>query len=368
VATIRQKRPGVWEVRVFTGRDERGRPTQVSRTVHGGKKEAQRVAAELTARPAARSGGRTVSALLAEWFALKEDTWAASSRRDRQSRIEFIDADPIAKIPVARLSVADVERWIARMRKAGIGDGAIRNRHQTLRAALSQAVRWGWITVNPAALAEVRQPKRAPRGAMTPADVQRVIDTAARIDRAAALALRLAAVTGARRSELAALRWVDLDGDRLVIDSAIETVRTGRKGDPGVPTLTDVANKTATRRVVVLDPATVALATSLREEREPAGPWMFSIGDRAPNPDRVGAWWRLARKRSGIDTTWRLHDLRHWSATYAIGHGHDVRAVAHRLGHADPSLTLRVYTAALESVDRAVAVSLGAALDGPAGA
>ncbi len=46
MATIREKRPGVWEVRAFTGRDERGRPTQVSQTVHGTKRDAQRVAAE----------------------------------------------------------------------------------------------------------------------------------------------------------------------------------------------------------------------------------------------------------------------------------------------------------------------------------
>ena len=42
MATIRERRPGVWEVRGFTGRDERGRPTQVSRTVHGGKRDALR--------------------------------------------------------------------------------------------------------------------------------------------------------------------------------------------------------------------------------------------------------------------------------------------------------------------------------------
>ena len=28
---MREKRPGVWEVRALTGRDERGRPTKVSR-------------------------------------------------------------------------------------------------------------------------------------------------------------------------------------------------------------------------------------------------------------------------------------------------------------------------------------------------
>jgi len=36
VATLRTKKPGVWELRVFTGTDARGSPTQVSRTVSGG--------------------------------------------------------------------------------------------------------------------------------------------------------------------------------------------------------------------------------------------------------------------------------------------------------------------------------------------
>jgi hypothetical protein len=33
--TIRERTPGVWEVRVFLGRDGRGRPKQVSRMVRG---------------------------------------------------------------------------------------------------------------------------------------------------------------------------------------------------------------------------------------------------------------------------------------------------------------------------------------------
>ena len=57
MATIRQRRPGVWEVRVFVGYDERGRPAQVSRTVHGTKRQAQRVAAELTVAPPAAQRG-----------------------------------------------------------------------------------------------------------------------------------------------------------------------------------------------------------------------------------------------------------------------------------------------------------------------
>ena len=55
----------------------------------------------------------------------------------------------------------------------------------------------------------------------------------------------------------------------------------------------------------------------------------------------------------------RFHDLRHFSATQLIGAGVDVRTVAHRLGHADPSTTLRVYAHALAERDREAAAILG---------
>ena len=44
MATVREKRPGYWEVRVFVGRDGSGKPLQASRVVQGTKKDAQRVA------------------------------------------------------------------------------------------------------------------------------------------------------------------------------------------------------------------------------------------------------------------------------------------------------------------------------------
>ena len=68
MATLREKRPGVWEVRVFTGRDAAGRPTQTSRTVHGGRRDARRVANELEQIGAGSApAGRTVSDVLDAW-------------------------------------------------------------------------------------------------------------------------------------------------------------------------------------------------------------------------------------------------------------------------------------------------------------
>jgi integrase len=155
------------------------------------------------------------------------------------------------------------------------------------------------------------------------------------------------------------LRWDDLDGERLTIDSSVAQRREADGGSE----LVDEPTKTANRRTVHLAAATIAEIHALRDERGMVSPYMFSY-DSGPAPaSRIGWWWSRARVTTGIDSSWRLHDLRHWSATAAIGAGADVRTVAGRLGHANPGMTLRVYAHAVEAADHALAQNLGAMLD-----
>jgi integrase len=86
-------------------------------------------------------------------------------------------------------------------------------------------------------------------------------------------------------------------------------------------------------------------------------------GSTAYNPDTLTDYFKRAAKRLGITT--HFHELRHFAATTAIASGADVRTVAGRLGHADASVTLRVYAHALEARDRDLAGVLGAAVLGP---
>lgn len=87
------------------------------------------------------------------------------------------------------------------------------------------------------AVATLGKRKQVPRGALTEDQVRRVMAAAGelaeamQVEPAAPVALRLAAVTGGRRSELAALRWEDLDGDRLAIDSSVAIIRHGTPED-----------------------------------------------------------------------------------------------------------------------------------------
>jgi integrase len=70
----------------------------------------------------------------------------------------------------------------------------------------------------------------------------------------------------------------------------------------------------------------------------------------------------LARLNRRIGLNYHLHELRHFTATIAIAAGADIRTVAGRLGHADPSVTLRIYAYAVEARDREVAAILGKAV------
>jgi site-specific recombinase XerD len=278
---MREKQPGVWEVRVLTGTDARGKRTQMSRTVRGGKRDAERLAASLEAGPGSASpAGRKASNVLDAWIDQNLDTWAPASARDQQSRVRSIMKDKIAYIPIAQLSIADVERWHTRLRRDGLHDAGIRNQHGALSAAFGQALRWGWVSQNVVAMAQRKTSKKQPRGVMS------------------------------------------------------------------------------------LDPDTLNAIRELRREREPYGRWMFGVGLDLVPPDHIGWWLTRARKMSGIDMKWRLHDLRHWSATISIGQGHDVRTVAGRLGHSNPAMTLRVYAHAFAAADQALAAGLGDLLRG----
>jgi integrase len=203
-----------------------------------------------------------VSDVLDAWVAQNLDTWAPSSARDQESRVRTIKTDQIARLPLARLSIGDVERWHIRLRQAGMGDAGIENLHGVLRAALTQAVRWGWASSNVASMARLRSAKTKRRSVMTLEEVRAVMAAAASIDPAAALMLRVAAVTGARRPELAALRWTDLVGNALTIDSAIEFESIGDR----TRAFTEAATKTANVRTISLDPDTVAAIEALRRE------------------------------------------------------------------------------------------------------
>jgi integrase len=87
--------------------------------------------------------------------------------------------------------------------------------------------------------------------------------------------------------------------------------------------------------------------------------WSQDLTARVPHrPDRItGVFRTLTRSLKMPHVT--FHTLRHFSATALAGKGVSIRTIAGRLGHANPSVTLRTYAHFLEAADRDAATAIG---------
>lgn len=198
----------------------------------------------------------------------------------------------------------------------------------------------------------------------TPSDVAKLFRLAREDDPQLATFVLLAAAIGARRSELVALRWSDVDLER-------GTVTVSRGVVLGAAGLVEKDTKTHSARRVALSPGTVKELQGHRQRMVNIAnvcetilapdAFLFTFepdGSTPARPESMSRSFRRLCERAGI-TDVRLHDLRHYVATRLLAAGVDVRTVAGRLGHRNASTTLNVYSHFLTEADREAANVLG---------
>lgn len=369
--SIRKRGPNSWQLRVYTGVDpSSGRKRWVTRTIRGSEREARQQLKSLLAEASdMRVRAGSVSELLDRWFATASADWSASTLRETRSLLEHHLKPHLGHLRVAKLTTAEIDDSYAHLRRSGgrngapLAAGTVHRVHVVLHRALAQAVRWEWVWANPASNAS--PPRYVPPEIRPPSadDVRALIAAAKETNPALGAFFLLAATTGARRGELLALRWrdVDLGGASLSFQRSLVD---GANGPVLAPT------KTRRSHRVALDVASTAALTALRAQSdEPVDPdrFVFSSG-----PDGRVPWqpnWvtkAFIRCRRSLDLVhFRLHDLRHFMATEMLNDGVPIAVVANRLAHARASTTLNVYAHAMPGGDRAAAESLAQRLVGP---
>lgn len=372
--TMVEVRPGVWRLRVYVGRDPAtGHARQASRTVRGGKREASRaLAAFISERTDMRVSGpdATLAQLLAQWMEhLRQRGSPPTTLAAYGVVCRRLGADVLGPTRLRVLRAHDIDRYYERRLRAGAAPAGVRLDHAVLSAALHQAQRWERIAASPMGGVTPPRVERPDAPSLTPGQVRALVVAADEEGRPhLAMAVVLAAVTGARRGELCGLRWsdVDWDGRRILIERARKPARGG-----------DITGSTKGRNrrwVAVEERVMAALARYrlLQEERadtlgipmDPDG-WLISP-DAGMRPITVGALTSAVRKlgqRAGVPL--HLHELRHYAGSELVGAGVDVRTVAGRLGHS-PQVLLQVYAHRLPERDRAAAGLLESLVLGPA--
>jgi integrase len=372
--SMRQRGERSWNLRVYAGRDPvTGRKVSVERTVRGTKREAAKalaaMVAEVESRPTVSAGKGTVAELCREWLDHATPSFSPKTVETTRMYIEDPIVPLLGSIKAVKLTPADLDRFYRQLLEVGRSRGpyapaTIRRVHGIIRRALAQGVRWGWVSHNPAIDAS---PPRVPMKELQPPDpaqVVRIFNLAEEADPDLATFIMLAASSGARRGEILALRWRDLDLDRgrLTIERGIVRV-----GDD----IVEQGTKTHQSRRISLDAGTVgalkAHQASMAARANDAAAaiasdsFVFSHsadGSTPWHPDSTTRAFRKICQQAGV-TGVRLHDLRHYVATRLLAAGVDVRTVAGRLGHRNPSTTLNVYSHFVPETDQGAAETLG---------
>jgi integrase len=271
-----------------------------------------------------------------------------------------VEADPIGRLSLRRVTRGDVLAWLARLRARtsertgrALAGQSLRNVVAVLRGALAHAVDHGHLRDNPAEGLRIAGAvlEADPWTWLPPADLERL---AAALPSPERHLVAFAAGSGLRAGELVALRLVDVEDDSLLV----------RFGAPGRPT------KTRRIRRVPLLPLARAALTAWRAE---TAAWPNPLG--LAFPGRHGAhrsrahvirWdlWRRACAALGRSVRW--HDLRHTCASSLVsgawGRSWSLEEVREVLGHTSIAVTQRYAHLGESAVARAARETPGGQL------
>jgi integrase len=292
---------------------------------------------------------------------------APTTLREYHRLIERVLRPELGAIKLSKLTARDLDRLYSKLTAKGNQALTVRHVHALMSAALHQAERWDLITRDVSRKASPPTVFRPEVTSLRAEEVRRVIAAAEAIEPVLANMLLLAALTGARRGELCALRWSDLDCKArtiLIARSLYDTLGAGW-GEKDT-------KSHRPRRIALDEMALEVLESRRRCAQKLAGvsgmtltavAFIFSRspGNLEPiRPSVLSHFTERAAASAGVRT--HIHAFRHFCATQAVAAGFDVVTVGTRLGHTDPSITLRVYSHAVEQRDRELAASLGKTL------
>jgi integrase len=290
----------------------------------------------------------TVTEFLDEWWNHASHEWSPNTRLGTSYTVKKLKAH-LGDIPLAKLATRDVDRYIANQRKDGKSAATVLRDIGVLRLALSQAIRWDYIMIDPSKKSRVPKSVRKKVQPIRPEEVAAIIEGAYAHRHDFGIMVSLAVTTGMRRGEVLGLRWSDIDFNtgHLTVRHALAVDIDG--------TVTAKTPKNGSDRRVEIGAETVALLKkhqteqakdALRCGQRHDDNWVFpqSPGDTEPmRPDFITQAFSAVRNRLGYRHI-HFHSLRHYHISRLIEAGFDIVTVAERVGHnPDGRMTLGVY-------------------------
>ena len=302
-------------------------------------------------------GRVTTGEYLAEWLAKPGRKWRPTTADGYRRMVEDYLAPRIGRVPLQKLTGANLEWCFEDMTKAGLAGSTQAYAFTVLRLALYAAVRAGLIRSNPCVDVDkdVRPRADSPEVAFLTEDQIRALLAAARGFRLYGY-YHVALYSGLRPGEMGGLRRSDVDVARKVI-SVTRTVSEVRRafhvGDP--------KTKKSRRAVTLPDHAVEAYRRHLELiDGEGLGGCELVFPNQVGkflHRSSIGVQLHKALERAGLPRI-RPHDLRHSHASLLLAKGVNPKVVSERLGHASVVITLNRYSHVIAGLQQQAADAL----------
>lgn len=353
---LRKRSKNSWTIVLTLPQDETGKQRQRWLTVEGNRHAAEdeltRQLELLRTNKFIEPSTTTFSQFAEKWLDFIRGQ-VAGKTAERYSEIVKKHLIPeFGNIVLSQIRPTMIQDYYARAFSSGRRDGrgglnpqTIQHHHRVIRQLLKRAVDLQTLAYNPADSAKAPRPK--PRELVPPTDKE----VAALVEHAKGtrihVPLLVAIGSGVRRGELLAARWSDLDMEagKLAIRQSLEETKGSLAFKP--------PKTKKGQRVIVLSQS---LITVLRRHRAEQAAARLALGPAYQDHDLIfggpdGQPWRPSAftgsfielaKRARVAT--HLHMMRHYHATQLLQQGIHPKVVSERLGHANISITLDVYS------------------------
>ena len=239
--------------------------------------------------------------------------------------------------------------------------------HRVISKILSTAVKWNLINDNVARRADPPRIEGKDIDYLNEEEIKALIKALWQEPIQYQTMVMILVYTGMRRGELFGLEWKDIDFD----NKTLSIVRTSQYIGCKRIITKEPKTKSGYRTLTISD----TLIKQLKRYRTWQNMQRLRIGADWVDYDRLFTQWNGEPMYPDTLTKWfkqflerhnlrhvTLHSLRHTNATLMIAEGTNIRTVSNRLGHAQTSTTLNIYTHALDSKDKQAAEMLDGVL------
>lgn len=374
--SIRQRKDGRWEAIISIGHDP-GSGKLLRKSIYG--KTAKEVAQKLRAVTVSVDEGTYTEPQkmkLSQWL----DTWHSeylsgvkdSTRTSYRQHMNNHIIPALGAVKLSELTPAACQKFINDLsRVKGLSPKTVKNVHGVLHHALKQAVRLGYMRMNPTEACTLPRIEKAKIEPLDAPEIKQLLDVLG--DDVYSDVLRVDIFTGMREGEILGLQWSCVDFDRGTITIEKQLSRPRVKGEEY--RFTSLKNDKP--RTIQPAPFVMQILKSQRrrqaEDRIRAGAaWddhgfpdlvFTSETGKYLNYTIVLRHLKKALAAAGLPEK-RFHDLRHTYAVSSLQAGDDVRTVQENLGHHTAAFTLDQYGHVTDTMRQASAQRMEAFIKG----